>query len=249
MLLPLQKGIIYGPVQSRRLGISLGINLLPTEHKVCSFNCLYCQYGWTDYSVMNDGPFPDEDEISEALHNSIQKLNSPPAYLTFSGNGEPTLHPRFTAIVEKVLKIRDELSPSSKIAVLSNSSMVHLPEIRAALERVDLRIMKLDAGNPNMLDSYNKPIQKITLDMITEGLIQLKKVTIQSLFTGGIMGNYTKDNIQDLLFRLRLIEPVMVQIYTLDRGYPSQSILELGRKDLERIKRMLLNEDIPARVF
>ena len=132
MLLELQRKIIYGPVNSRRLGRSLGINILPRSQKICSFNCLYCQYGLNDRknSKNNKVIFPDQNEVLLAVENALKHLDPPPAYLTFSGNGEPTLHPEFPDIVDRIQWLKKKQCPESKTAILSNSSTVTTPKIK-----------------------------------------------------------------------------------------------------------------------
>lgn len=252
MLLALQKNIVYGPVNSRRLGRSLGINILPHGQKVCSFNCLYCQYGWTDYGKVQkvrEDQFPSVEDVKTAVEAAVAGLREPPAYLTFSGNGEATLHPRFTEMVDTVIEIRDRMVPEAKTAILSNSTKVDDQSVRNALEKLDARIMKLDAGSQSVLCSYNDPLDGIRLDSIVAGLAQMKKVTIQSLFTGGLLGNYSPSSVADWVEKIKKIKPVSVQIYTLDRGTPSLSITRIEAVDMVKIKLLLEKEGINSEVY
>jgi wyosine [tRNA(Phe)-imidazoG37] synthetase (radical SAM superfamily) len=249
MLLELQSTIIYGPIRSRRIGTSLGVNILPPKIKICSFDCLYCQYGWTDFSLMENAEYPRPEEAGKALEEALDRLSEPPRWITFSGNGEPTLHPEFGRIVDLVIEVRDSRAPGAGTAILSNSTTVHRPEIREALEKLDLRIMKLDAGTPDAFASYNRPAQGITLEIVVEGLAELDDVTIQSLFTKGPAGNSSEGHISAWIEHLKRIEPVMVQIYSLDRGFPSREIGELDPEELEEIRARLEAEGIPAKVF
>ena len=145
--LKLKTGITYGPVNSRRLGRSLGINLSPNSYKACSFSCVYCHYGWTDYFIGDysevQSDIPEPDEVRRELEEVLKK-GTEFDYITFSGNGEPTLHPQFDRIVDLVVETRDKYSPEKKVAILSNSSMLNKREVLNALGRIDLRIMKLD---------------------------------------------------------------------------------------------------------
>jgi len=253
MLLELKKEIIYGPVRSRRLGPSLGVNVLPGNSKYCTFNCVYCQYGWTDFERMrrtgrND--FPSRDQVKEAIEAALLRLApAPPAYITLSGNGEATLHPEFTGIVADMIEIRDRLSPNSQTAILSNSTRVGNARIREALARLDVRIMKLDAGSQQMLSRYNQPMPGIRLDRIVDGLAKLGRVTIQSLFTAGSAGNFSDDEVECWLRQLEKIQPVAVQVYSLDRGYPSEGISPLTTMQLESIRDAARARDIHAEVF
>ena len=252
MLLTLQETITYGPVQSRRLGSSLGINVLPPDQKVCILNCLYCQYGWADpfhEKIQENQYFPSFHHIMDAVKESLKSFYRPPEYITFSGNGEPTIHPSFKKIVKGITKVRNRFSPSSKTAVLSNSTLVHKKSIREALSLLDVRIMKLDAGNINTFKLYSQPGEGVTFENMIRGLKTLKNVTIQSLFTSGPMGNFSEKNIADWVEQIRYISPEFVQIYTLDRDGPCKAISKLDKKDLLSIKELLQKKNIPAEVY
>ncbi len=252
MTIPLQRGLTYGPVNSRRLGRSLGINLLPLHLKVCTFNCVYCQYGWTrihDWRSVDRDQWPAVDQVVREVSRVLQDLSPPPAYLTFSGNGEPTLHPDFPEIAEKLRDVRDQLAPATRIALLSNSTTVGSPAILKAISRLDVPIMKLDCGDEECFQRYNRPGQGITLTQIVSGLSELKNVNIQTLFSEGEEGNYSENNLDSWIDKLHMISPVLVQIYTLDRGYPSEKIRPVTAEQLTGIKNRLDKENICARVF
>lgn len=252
MTIPLQKGIIYGPVRSRRLGSSLGINVLPVKYKVCTFNCVYCQYGWTRFHEKNpaqNSDWPGVGEVLAAVEKSLSALTSPPAYLTFSGNGEPTLHPSFAELVEGVIHLRNRYAPQSKTAILSNSSTVSDANIRRAISRLDVKIMKLDCGTEEIFRRFNHPCEGINLQQIVFGLKQLQDVTIQALFCDGPEGNYKPDQMDSWVKLLRQIAPVQVQLYTLDRGYPSDKIFPLPEEKLMAVKKRLDQMNINARVY
>ena len=252
MLLHLQPGIIYGPVRSRRLGRSLGINILPARRKVCSFNCLYCQYGLEESRTpleAGTAGFPSPDRVLEAVEQALINLNPPPAYMTFSGNGEATLHPRFREIVTGVREIRDRLAPGAKTAILSNSTTVNNPHIREALALLDVRIMKLDAGTEEMFVHFNRPARGITLKDTVAGLAAMEKVTIQSLFCKGVDGNYFPGHLAAWVEQIKTISPIFVQIYSLDRESPTVSLVPLEKSELEQIRSLLEREHISAEVF
>ncbi len=238
----LQTGIIYGPLRSRRLGLSLGINLLPEDYKLCSFNCVYCQYGWTAQPVLDathalkDLPRPEDvaGALEKALKAIVRKRRKVEA-ITFSGNGEPTLHPEFHAIVERAVELRDKYLPRVKLAALSNSSTVMRPEIRAALDRLDLRIMKLDAGSEEILHELNGPAPPFYLKDIVTGLRDLKDVILQSLFVQGRITNADPDSVALWVESVREIRPLAVQIYTLDRVPADARIWKVNRPTLEWI--------------
>ncbi|HEY2990521.1 MAG TPA: radical SAM protein [Candidatus Binatia bacterium] len=238
----LQPGIIYGPLRSRRLGLSLGINLLPEDYKLCSFNCVYCQYGWTTEPVneatqaLRDLPRPLEvagalEKALKAIVRKRQKLDA----ITFSGNGEPTLHPDFPLIVETARSLRDKYLPQVKLAVLSNSATVTRPEIRAALDRLDLRIMKLDAGSEEIVHQLNGPAPPFYLREIVTGLKDLNDVILQSLFVQGRITNADPDSVALWIENVREIHPSVVQVYTLDRAPADSRIWKVNRPTLEWI--------------
>ena len=252
MTIPLQSGIIYGPVNSRRLGRSLGVNIVSTKIKTCTFNCVYCQYGLSRVGEehMNDIRwYPSTQQISDALKQVLSILDPRPEYITLSGNGESTLHPAFPIIVDELIQIKNEQSSDAYLAILSNSSTVKNSAIRKALQRLDKRIMKLDCGNEETFNRYNQPQPNVHFGEIIEGLKKIEDVTIQALISGGGGGNYTEDNITDWVNKLKEIKPSSVQIYTLDRSYPSQTISPLTKDELIKIKNLLDKENIKSDVF
>ena len=249
MTIPLKTGILYGPVDSRRLGSSLGINLLAAGRKVCTFDCAYCQYGWTNRLGDNMDGFAKLEEVERALEEYLPTLKHAPAYLTFSGNGEPTLHPEFPAIVEAVSGARDRLAPAARTAILSNSETAGREDIRRALHRLDVRIMKLDAGTGAVFSGFNRPLGAPALDGIVEGLAELGGVTIQALWAGGPSGNYSAGEVEAWLTRLRIIRPVEVQVYSLARGWPEPGLEPLERRILEAIGAKVRDAGIPASVY
>ena len=236
--LKLQKGIIYGPVNSRRLGPSLGINLSPNSYKLCSFNCIYCQYGKTKVHtidvIRNLSDLPIKDEVKDALEEWLKK-GEKVDYITFSGNGEPTLHPEFNQIVDEVIKLRDKYLPEAKVAILSNSSMVSSPEVKKALNKLDLRIMKLDCGTKEKFQKINSPARAIEYEKLVEDLKELKNITIQSVFIGGEITNTNTDEVEEWIEKIRYILPDKIQIYSLDRPFIGKSISKVDRYVLSKI--------------
>jgi wyosine [tRNA(Phe)-imidazoG37] synthetase (radical SAM superfamily) len=254
MLLDLKYEIIYGPVQSRRLGRSLGVNILPPQQKVCTFDCLYCQYGLSGYKMKSEvevsqHAFPAVSEVLHALDQALKHLSQPVKYITFSGNGEATLHPNFKEIVEGVRQIRDTFSPTSKTAILSNSTTVNDPIVRETLAKLDVRIMKLDAGTQRMFVHYNRPVGWVTLEDTVSGLVSMKDVTIQSLFTKGPEGNFTPDHLSAWIKQIKKIEPLFVQVYTLDRDSPTKTVTSMERGELLHIRTLLEKENISAQYY
>lgn len=250
MLLRLQGTLVYGPVRSRRLGWSLGINALPLGRKTCTFDCLYCQYGRaTPVPPDAAAGFPAVDEVLAAIEAALTRDIPRPAYLTFSGNGEPTLHPQFGDLVEGVVALRNRFIPEARVALLSNSSRASDPSTYAALCCLDERIMKLDAGTETLLEKFNRPWSGLTLTGIVDGLASMPNVTIQTLLAGGPQGNACPDDIEALIVCLGRIKPREVQLYTLDRESPTSSLLRLDPGRLDSIGRHLHHLGIPATAF
>lgn len=229
---PRKLGIIYGPIRSRRLGLSLGVNLLPSTYKLCSFNCCYCQLGWTlkptfDPSADAQGrpgerikDLPTPSEVLVALEAGLQRLHRQGIQLdaiTFSGNGEPTLHPQLKQIARTTRRFRDKYVPNAKLVILSNSSTVGKEEVREALEEFDLKIMKLDAGDLETVRRLNHPASPFDLEEVIKGLKRLNEVILQSLFVQGRVSNVEPPVVEAWIQRVGEIKPFLVQVYTLDR--------------------------------
>jgi wyosine [tRNA(Phe)-imidazoG37] synthetase (radical SAM superfamily) len=252
--LGLQKGIIYGPVNSRRLGRSLGLNIMPTASKLCPFNCIYCHYGWTTYVEPDAsghlGELPSAGDVKQALERALPGIDPPPAFITFSGNGESTVHPEFERIVEAVAAVRDRSGVDAKVAILSNSCAVTSEKVRRALGKLDVRIMKLDAGNQEVFEMMNRPAPGITLGGIVEGLETLDDVTLQSMFVQGEVTNAADAHVDAWFEKVAEIEPVFVQVYSIENA-PAMSTLEgVPREKLEAIvERLETSLGIEARAY
>ena len=232
----LQSGIIYGPVFSRRLGRSLGINLLPTTHKLCSFDCIYCQYGRGQGTslVPNGDVLPTIDQVLSAVERALKKPRTLD-YLTFSGNGEPTIHPGFSTIVEGVIELRDKIRPGAKVAVLSNSSRVTDAEVLSVLKLVYAPMMKLDAGDEETFNLINRPSRSINLQEILGSLREIPNLVIQSAFIDGNITNIRGDAFHAWVAALQLIEPKLVHIYSAERPTADESVLCVSPKKLKGI--------------
>lgn len=252
-ILKLQKGFVYGPIHSRRLGLSLGINLMPVGYKLCSFNCLYCHYGWTKVltngvnGYLNDLPRPED--VLEALENGEVDPKSF-NYITFSGNGEPTLHPQFEAMVDLVRGWRDERAPQARTAILSNSSTAGSAPVRRAIERLDVKIMKLDCGNLQTFQGLNSPHRLVDYEKILDGLKQMDGIIIQSVLAKGRVDNTTDAEVDLWIEKLAGIAPREVQIYSIDRPPADQSLVKVDRDTLIEIARKTEGVlGIPVKVY
>jgi wyosine [tRNA(Phe)-imidazoG37] synthetase (radical SAM superfamily) len=234
--LRLQGGCVYGPVASRRLGASLGVNLLPWRCKVCSFDCIYCHYGETQHCTMSrdDWDAPLVADVLAAVRDGLLRVG-PLDYITFSGNGEPTLHPQFLEIVAGVRRLRDELRSRARIALLSNSTTLAWPAVRAALELIDAPIMKLDAGDALTLAQINRPAPAVRLEDIVGGLRTCPRVTIQSVLVEGPATNVHGRALQAWIDAVGAIRPERVQIYSTDRPVADSSVRIVTPEALEHL--------------
>lgn len=234
---------IFGPVHSRRLGVSLGINLLPEDGKVCSFDCIYCECGYnSDHRPKQK--LPTREEVREALEARLQdmKKNGPaPDVLTFAGNGEPTAHPHFPEIIEDTLALRDKYFPKAKVSVLSNSTFIHRLAVFEALNKVDNNILKLDTVDETYINELDRPAGNYSVTSIIEGLKAFKgNCIVQTMFLkGGYQGkdmdNTTDKYVLPWLEAIREINPRQVMIYTIDRETPDHDLQKATHEELDRI--------------
>ncbi|MDP4268406.1 MAG: radical SAM protein [Bacteroidota bacterium] len=247
--------IVFGPLQSRRLGTSLGVNLLPRSYKLCTFNCIYCECGWTYPEKQVITEFHSAENVRDALEaklSSIQKNKEHLDVITFAGNGEPTLHPEFSKIIDFTIALRDKYYPSAKVSVLSNSSTLGNPEIAKALSKVDSAILKLDAGSERTYKLINKPLTDLSLKEITSILKKFpNNLIIQTIFLKGEIdgekiNNTTDSEVGEWLKLLEEIKPVKVMIYPIDRETPAKNISKISREKLNEIgeKVKKLNIDV-----
>ncbi len=238
--IPLQTGIIYGPIRSRRLGWSLGLNASPTSYKLCSFNCVYCHYGWTNIHTadmtdrLGDLPTPGafERALTSALYEHRDKeINN----ITFSGNGEATLHPRFEELVDIAKNLKEEYAPQAKLGILSNSSAVHKEEVRRALVKLDFKIMKLDGGNLKTFRKINHPCQAVDYETIVNSLKSLGDLTTQTFFVDGSICNTGEREVEEWVARISEIKPAKAQIYSLHRPPAESTLREVPGERLREI--------------
>jgi wyosine [tRNA(Phe)-imidazoG37] synthetase (radical SAM superfamily) len=234
--IPLQPGIIYGPVLSRRLGRSLGINLLPVDRKVCSFDCLYCQYDKTNLQtgLASGVNLPTIDEVLSAVEKALKKPRTI-EFLTFSGNGEPTIHPDFPEIVAGVKTIKNRLRPDAKLAILSNASRIMDSRVLAALKLMDAPMMKLDAGDEKTFQAINRPISNMHLVEIIKGLKSLPNLMIQSLLIDGDIQNIHGEPYEAWARAVSDVHPRKVHIYSTERPTAYDSVKNVSPRKLERI--------------
>lgn len=242
--------IAYGPIHSRRLGTSLGMEIMPLEHKLCTFDCVYCECGWNQPIV--HPILPTRDEIKTALESKLSAMavkGDALDVITFSGNGEPTLHPDFLPIIQDTCALRDRYYPQAKVSVLSNSTQLGRAEIREALRLCDNRILKLDAGTNTMLRRIDKPVNKqLTIDTIVEWLAQWKgDFTLQTCFLRGehgdqVIDNTTSEELEAWYAIVRQLRPKQIMIYVIDRQTPEERLEKISRERMEQIAAPLIAE-------
>ncbi|MGC1390373.1 MAG: radical SAM protein [Bacteroidales bacterium] len=237
--------IIFGPVRSRRLGVSLGINLLPTKKKICNFNCIYCECGWTSDIENAVSRLPHREEVYKALDLKLMQLNKKniaPDVLTYAGNGEPTLHPDFPGIIDDSIILRNKYIPQARIAVLSNATTISNPFVKAALLKVDQNILKLDSAVDSTIKLHNQPRIDINAEDLINNLCGFDgKVIIQTLFlrgthNGHLIDNTTPVEIREWLKAIERIKPSEVMIYTISRDTPSGT--RLNKVPLSELKKI-----------
>jgi wyosine [tRNA(Phe)-imidazoG37] synthetase (radical SAM superfamily) len=242
--------IVFGPVKSRRLGVSLGINLLPVDAKVCSFDCVYCECGTN--KEHRGGKLPNSSEVLNALESKLKEMQSnheAPDVITFAGNGEPTLHPEFATIIDETLRLRDAYFPKANVSVLSNATQLGSPRVFEALKRVDQAILKLDSAHPKTIALLDRPVSSaFNVEKLVEQLKAFNgKLIVQTLFTRGQYGgqhfdNTTEEEIADWIGLLRQIRPESVMIYTIDRDTPIQHIEKIPLEALQQIAKRVEDE-------
>ena len=245
---------IFGPIKSRRLGISLGINLLPGDGKVCTFDCIYCECGFNaDHKPHSR--FPSREEVATALEKKLREMQTEgamPDVLTFAGNGEPTIHPRFGEIINDTIALRDRFCPGAKVSVLSNSTQIMKPEVFEALLKVDNNILKLDTIDPEYIKTVDRPTGRYDINTILERMKAFNgKVVVQTMFLKGNVDGKDINNTGDYYVKpwieaVKQIEPREVMIYTIDRETPMQGLLKASKEELDRIVAMLEEEGIKA---
>ncbi|MFY9152379.1 MAG: radical SAM protein [Prolixibacteraceae bacterium] len=236
--------IIFGPVKSRRLGVSLGVNLLPTDSKVCSFDCIYCECGWTPKKREKKAVLPTRLQVKEMMEQKLNEMilnNELPDVITFAGNGEPTLHPDFEGIIDDSIELRNRLSPNARIAVLSNATMLHKDSVIRALLKVEDNIQKLDSGFEETIRLIDCPASNFNLKEVVGNLKKFQgKVIIQTLFLHGSfqgekIDNTTEEELDAWLKLVQEIAPSQVMIYTIERDTPAAGLEKVTLDELNQI--------------
>ncbi len=250
--------VIFGPVRSRRLGLSLGINLLPLHRKFCSFNCIYCECGWTPAPAREGMELPSRAIVASFLEEKLKQLakeNHLPDAITYAGNGEPTLHPEFSGIVDDTTRLRNRYSPDSKVCVLSNASRIHDPAVFEALMKLDNNILKLDAGTETTFRILNNPVESFDFARMISDLAKFNgNLVIQSMFLKGVYNGMMVDNttageVGEWIKHLKAIRPKAVMIYSIARATPAHDLEKIGREELEKIAVLVKKEGLEVKVY
>lgn len=245
---------IFGPIKSRRLGISLGINLLPDDGKVCTFDCIYCECG-LNATRRTKSPLPTRRKVAAALEKKLQEMKEYgelPDVLTFAGNGEPTIHPNFGEIIDDTIALRDRLCPNAKVSVLTNATLITRDTVFEALKKVDNNILKLDTIDSEYISIVDRPTGKYDLEAIIGRMKAFEgKAVIQTMFLKGEVDGRNVDNTGDSyvmpwIAAVKEIAPREVMIYTIDRETPISTLQKATREELDRIVALLADEGIKA---
>ena len=248
---------IYGPIRSRRLGMSLGINLMPNDGKICSFDCLYCEAGFNAQGPGKDG-VPSRETVKKQLKRKLEEMQAdgqPLDVITFSGNGEPTLHPEFKKVVEDVLMLRDRYYPDAKVSVLSNSTMAGKPAVAEALLKVDNNILKLDSALPHTFRLLNRPVSQNCLPegviadlMKFEGKCVVQTIMTRGEYDGERVDNTTDEELDALLAAYLQIKPREVMLYSIDRKTPAENLEKVSPEELKRIAQRFRDAGLTVQV-
>lgn len=243
---------VFGPIKSRRLGTSLGINLLPTKGKLCNFDCIYCECGW-NRDGRGDTRLPSAAEVRRALEDKLAELLLEGTRLdsiTFSGDGEGTLNPEFPRIIDDTIRLRDAYCPEAKISVLSNATRVHVPEVFEALQKVDNPIMKIDAPSNELIARINKPAPGYDLARVIEGLRRFNgNFILQTMFLRS--PDYDSSEPEALaawMDIVRDLRPREVMVYTIDRETPQEGLQKFSVEEMKSLVKPLTDEGFSVQI-
>ena len=248
----LREETVFGPIFSRRLGSSLGINLLPEKGKLCNFDCIYCECGW-NRDGRGDSVLPTAAKVRSDLGRMLVRLsasNTPVDSITFSGDGEPTLNPEFPQIIDDTLRLRDTYYPSAKVSVLSNATRVHLPEVFAALCRVDNPIMKIDAPTNELIAKINMPAPGYDIARVVEALKLFKGdfVLQTCMLRGNGFDSSCPEVIMPMMDIVRLLKPREWMVYTIDRTTPMQGLQKFTPQEMKALVQPVIDEGFKVQI-
>lgn len=241
--------IVYGPIRSRRLGVSLGVNLMPTTAKLCTFDCVYCECGWNQ-TVLHP-QLPTREQVHAALDLQLSTIDVQPDVITFSGNGEPTLHPDFLGIIQDTCALRDQYCPKAKVSVLSNSTQLGRKDVVEALLLCDNRILKLDSAIDTTMQLIDKPVnQHLTVAQVVqwlslfEGNFTLQTCFLRGEYDGRVIDNTTPEELSAWYQIVDILHPKQVMSYVIDRATPLQTLSKVPAEEMEAIAAPLREKGI-----
>lgn len=238
--------IVFGPIFSRRLGSSLGVNLLPSIGKLCNFDCVYCECGWNKDGIA-ERVFPRLEEVKAALEEKMSKAASegvPVDSITFSGNGEPTMNPDFPEIIDVTLELRDKYFPDAKVSVLSNATLIGRPAVAEALMKVDNPILKIDASSDSLIAQINKPVGRYRLDEVVEAMMKFEgRFVLQTMFLKSPDFDTTEpEALGKWMDIVRKVRPREIMVYTIDRETPDKSLAKYTVEEMTAFVQPLIDE-------
>ena len=244
--------IVFGPIKSRRLGSSLGVNILPSKGKLCNFDCIYCECGWNRDGAQ-DRTLPSFEDVRSALETRIAALADegiPVDSITFSGNGEPTVHPDFPAIVDVVLELRNRYFPAAKVSVLSNATMLGREAVRKALKKIDNPILKIDASDDRLVNMINKPTGTYGLDDVVAWMKDFDgDFVLQTMFLRSPEFDLSApEQLQGWIEIVRELKPREIMVYTIDRETPDKSLGKYTEDEMKAFVAPLLAEGFKIQV-
>ena len=242
----IREKVVFGPIRSRRLGSSLGINLLPENGKICTFDCIYCECGWNKDGC-NDTKLPSAEKVRKALVSKLQQCQAEGVTIdsiTFSGDGEPTINPEFPQIIDDTIRLRNQYYPNSKITVLSNATMVHKPEVFNALRKVDNPTMKIDAPTNELIEKINHPAPGYDICRVVEALKQFNgNFILQTMFLKSKdFDSSSPDVLNGWMDIVRLLKPREVMVYTIDRPTPEEGLQKFTVEEMRALVQPLIDE-------
>ena len=249
----LRENTVFGPIRSRRLGESLGINILPTKGKLCNFDCIYCECGWNS-DGRADSAIPSASEVRRALEDKLSALLLEGASIdsiTFSGDGESTIHPEFPAIVDDTLKLRDAYFPQARVSVLSNATRAHVDEVFRALSRVDAPIMKIDAPTNALAALVNRPAGEYDVARVIEALKRFEgDFILQTMFLRSpLFDSSSPEVLEPWMDIVRELHPRSTMVYTIARPTPMQGLSKFSESEMKALVRPLVDEGFEIEVF
>ncbi len=248
----LREETVFGPIFSRRLGSSLGINLLPEKGKICNFDCIYCECGW-NRDGRDDSLLPSAEKVSNDLERKLidlQNTGTPVDSITFSGDGEPTLNPEFPQIIDDTLRLRNQYYPMAKVSVLSNATRVHLPEVFKALCRVDNPIMKIDAPTNELVAKINNPAPGYDVQRVIESLKLFKGdfVLQTCMLRSPDFDSSRPEVVGPMMDIVRLLKPREWMVYTIDRPTPMQGLQKFSPNEMKALVQPVIDEGFKVQI-